>query len=340
MLVREILPEEKDRFNGVVQHPLQSYEWGEFRGSMGLKVVRLGVFDGTTLVGALQFTVHKFPVLGINVGYLPKCPYPTVEILEAISRFGRANKCGFVQLEPNEEAANITDKYKSIKQFPGLVISKKPLFTKYTFYIDLTRSEEELLAQMKEKTRYNVRLALKKGVTVNEETGEEAFEIYLKLLDETAKRDKFFAHNNNYHRQMWKNLAPDGIAHLLIARYENVPLVAWVVFVWKGFLYYTYGTSSSLYRDTMASSLMYFEAMKFGKKMGLQSFDLWGALGPNPDPKDPFYGFHHFKEGFGPRLIEFAGSYDLILNQPFYGLYHKIDDFRWKILNFKRKLPF
>jgi len=84
---------------------------------------------------------------------------------------------------------------------------------------------------------------------------------------------------------------------------------------------------------------MYLEAMKFGKKLGLTTFDLWGSLGPNPNTNDPFYGFHRFKEGYGGRLVEFVGSYDLILNHPFYSLYHAIDKLRWKLLNLKRKLP-
>lgn len=337
MLIREIFPEEKERFNKVTAHPLQSYEWGQFRQKTGLKVVRLGIFDDEKLVSTVQFTVHGFPIPGVSVGYMPKGPYPTKDILEALMKFGAENSCCFIQLEPNQEKSGADENV--VKKFPNLVKSKRPLFTKYTFYIDLTKTEDELMSIMKEKTRYNVRLALKKGVVVKEENNEEAFDIYLKLLSQTTKRDKFFSHNNKYHRLMWETLYPNNIAHLLVARYNNKPLAAWVLFVWHDFLYYAYGASSSEYREVMASNLMYFEAMKFGKKLGLSTFDLWGALGPNPDPKDPFYGFHRFKEGYGGRLVEFTGSYDLVLNKTFYSLYHVIDNIRWKLLNLKTKLP-
>lgn len=338
MLIREIFPEEKERFNKVVGHPLQSYEWGEFRKKMGIKVIRLGIFDNEKLIYGLQFSLHNFPILGIKVGYLPKSFYPTKEILEALIKFGKLNGCGFIQIEPNQEVVEGKED-KLPQKFKELTPSRKSLFTKYTFYIDLTKNEEELMSRMKEKTRYNVRFAQKKGVVVSEENSNEAFEIYLKLLSQTAKRDRFFAHNQAYHRAMWESLKPSGIAHLLIARYEGKPLVAWVLFRWQNFLYYTYGASSAENRDVMSSNLMYFEAMKFGKKLGLTTFDLWGALGPNPDPKDPFYGFHRFKEGYGGRLVEFVGSYDLVLNHPFYSLYHAVDKIRWQLLNLKQKLP-
>jgi lipid II:glycine glycyltransferase (peptidoglycan interpeptide bridge formation enzyme) len=337
MLIREIFPEEKERFNKATTHPLQSYEWGEFRKKTGLKAVRLGIFNGDTLISSLQFTIHKFPLIGANIGYLPKGPYPNAEILEALMKFGELNNCIFIQLEPNKEKAGNEEDLS--KKFHNLKPSTRPLFTKYTFYIDLRKSEEELFAQMKEKTRYNVRLAQKRGVVVREENTMQAFGEYLKLLSQTTRRDKFFAHNKNYHKLMWETLSPEGTARLLIARYNGKPLAAWVLFVWHDFLYYAYGASSSENREVMASNLMYFEAMKFGKKLGLSTFDLWGALGSNPNPKDPFFGFHRFKEGYGGKHIEFMGSYDLILNSPFYQIYQVLDKIRWKFLNLKNKLP-
>lgn len=337
MLIREIFPEETERFNRVALHPLQSYEWGEFRKKTGVKVVRLGIFDADKLVSSLQFTIHRFPLLGFNVGYLPKGPFPSQEILEALTKFGRENKCCFIQIEPNQEKSqgdvDLSQKYKNV------LPSKKALFTQFTFYMDLKKTDAQFLSGMKEKTRYNVRLAMKKGVEIREENSRESFQIYLKLLSQTARRDKFFAHNDSYHQKMWDTLYPCGIAKLLIARYNGIPLAAWVLFVWHDFLYYAYGSSSSKHREVMASSLMYFEAMKYGRNLGLSTFDLWGALGPDPDPKDSFYGFHRFKEGFGPRLVEFSGSYDLVLDPFWYQVYHTINKVRWKILDLKKILP-
>lgn len=339
MMIREILPEDKNRYNQFVSHPLQSYQWGEFRKSMGIEVVRLGMFEEGKMVTAFQFTLHTVPGVGIKVAYLPKGPSLTNKTVEAIKEASLAKNCAFVKLEPNVEIGTSDDTSQVLPGNNDLITAQHPLFTKYTFYLDLKLSEEELLAKMKEKTRYNVRLAQKKGVMVQEENTPEAFESYLQLLKETAKRDKFYAHDENYHRKMWENMHPAGVAKLFTARFENQILVAWVMFVWKQFLYYAYGASSSLHREVMASNLMYFEACKLGKKMGLTTFDLWGALGPSPDPKDPFYGFHRFKEGYGGRLVEFVGSFDLVLDRHMYQIFHTVDNLRWKVLKLRQMLP-
>ena len=86
----------------------------------------------------------------------------------------------------------------------------------------------------------------------------------------------------------------------------------------------------------MAPALLLWEIALWGKKKGLKKFDLWGAIGPRPDPKDPWYGFHHFKEGFAPRLVEFAGSFDLVINKTLYTLYTIADTIRWKLLKWRR----
>jgi lipid II:glycine glycyltransferase (peptidoglycan interpeptide bridge formation enzyme) len=86
----------------------------------------------------------------------------------------------------------------------------------------------------------------------------------------------------------------------------------------------------------MASTLMMWEVIKFGKKLGLSKFDMWGALSKNPDPKDPWFGFHRFKQGFGPEHVEFIGSYDLVINPWQYQLYKIADKARWAMLKFKK----
>jgi len=134
---------------------------------------------------------------------------------------------------------------------------------------------------------------------------------------------------------MWQTLFPTGISHLLTATLKEKTLVCWIVFTFNKTLYYPYGASSRQYKNLMASNLMMWETIKLGKKMNCQTFDLWGSLGPNPDPKDPWYGFHRFKEGYNPKLVEFIGTFDLVLNQPIYKLYCLADNLRWKFLKIK-----
>jgi len=124
--------------------------------------------------------------------------------------------------------------------------------------------------------------------------------------------------------------------HLLKAIYNKETLAAWILFVLGNTLYYPYGASSIKYREVMASNLMMWEAIRFGKRLNLKKFDMWGALGPNPNVKDPWYGFHRFKEGYGPDLVEFIGSYDLVINPFMYRIYKTADKIRWALLKIKK----
>jgi len=310
-------------------HPLQSPKWGEFREKTGVKVVHA---DG------LQITIHSVPHTKFTIGYLPKGPMPTKEMLSEIEKVGKNENCIFIQLEPNVE---VSEKLKSEIKNLGLVNSAHPLFTKYTFILDLTKSEEELLKNMNQKTRYNLRVAEKKGVKISEDNSDKTFEDYLKITRETTTRQKFYAHSEKYHRLMWETLKAQNSdtnqlnAHLLKATYNGETLVTWIVFVLDDTLYYPYGASSSNHREVMASNLMMWEAIKFGKKLGLGKFDMWGSMGPNPNTKDSWFGFHRFKEGYGPKLTELIGSYDFVINKKMYLAYKILNKIRWAILRFK-----
>ncbi len=313
--------------NSYATHPLQAFEWGEFRKKTGVKIVRTDKF---------QVSIHKIPKLPFNIGYFPKGPLPDKKMIAELLEIGKKEKCIFIQLEPNVLKNEIGNWKLEIGNF-RLKRAAHPLFTKYTFVLDLSPSEDELLKNMHSKTRYNIKVAEKHGVEIVENNSDEAFEKYLKLTRETTQRQGFFAHTQKYHRLMWETLkgkdAPGKLsAHLFLANYKNEVLVAWILFVFKDTLYYPYGASSSKFRETMASNLMLWEAIKFGKKLGLKKFDMWGALGPTPSEKDPWYGFHKFKLGYGPTLVEFVGSFDLVINKPLYEIYKVTDKLRWAVL--------
>lgn len=338
-------------FNKKVNHPLQAFEWGEFRKKTGVRVVRANDF---------QLTIHKIPKLPWTIGYLPKGNLPDKKLIDELKKIGKENNCIFIQLEPNTIQRVILRGAKNldpsampqddIKRL-GLVPAAHPLFTKYTFQLVLTKSEEELLKKMHPKTRYNIKVAEKHGVKIIEDNSDKAFKEYLKLTEETTKRQKFYAHTRKYHELMWETLKAtknesritnnELVSHLLLAKYRRtknespITLAAWILFTFKDTLYYPYGASSDKHRETMASNLMMWEAIKFGKKLGLKKFDMWGALGSDPDQKDPWYGFHKFKQGYGGKLVEFIGSYDLVINPVLYNLYKVADKIRWMMLRLK-----
>lgn len=282
---------------------------------MGIDVVRLHEW---------QLTFHRVPFTPWTIGYFPKGPKPTKKMIEELLNLGRQKRAIFIQIEPNT-----TEKV-------ALKPSHHPLFTKYTFVLDLTKSEEELMSAMHPKTRYNIRVAQKHNVTVKEDNSAYAFNAYLRLTEETTVRQGFYAHNTTYHKTMWEIMHSAGIAHLFTASLKGEVLSAWIVFVSGDTVYYPYGASGRDHREVMAPTLLLWEIAKWAKKNGLKKFDLWGALGPRPNEKDPWYGFHRFKQGFNPRLVEFVGSYDLVIHKPLYILYTIADTIRWKLLRWKR----
>ena len=335
MLVREVLEKEKDQFNQLADHPLQSWEWGEFRQKTGKKVIRLGLFVGKKLKAGYQLTVHPIPKLPYTLIYFPKGPRPTEMMLKALKKLGQKEKAILVKLEPNLPAP--------LNSVTKLLLQKndcrpgQSLFTKYTFQLDLTKSEEELLRAMKPKTRYNIRLAQRHGIKIVEDNSDQAFEKFIELFFETTKRQGFYGHTPDYYRQMKKILVPAGIEHLFLAQYKKRVLAAYIFFTFKNTLYYPYGASTRLHREVMPTYALFWQAIKYGQKMGLKTFDMWGTPGPSPNPKDPWYGFHRFKEGFGPKLVKFIGTYDLIINPRLYSLYNLVNTLRWKFLRLKAR---
>lgn len=338
----DISEKEKDIFNSLVTHPLQSFEWGEFRKKTGVNVLRKGFLQKQNIHNVFQLTIHKIPNTPYTVGYLPKGDIPTIEIINELFQVGKRQKIIFIQLEPNE-----INSESSLKKISGLRLAPSfhPLFTKYTFVLDLKASEDELMKNMHPKTRYNIKIATRYGVEIQEDNSEEAFHTYLSLTKETMKRQGFYAHTSEYHRLMWETLKPKSrkintnelTAHLFLAKYKGVPLVAWILFVFHDTLYYPYGASSTEYREVMASNKMMWDAIRYGKTLGLTRFDMWGALGPNPKQNDPWYGFHKFKQGYGPKLTESIGSFDVIVNPILYQGYKVADKIRWGLLRMKAR---
>jgi lipid II:glycine glycyltransferase (peptidoglycan interpeptide bridge formation enzyme) len=208
----------------------------------------------------------------------------------------------------------------------------RSLFTQYNYVLDVSKSEDELLAAMKPKTRYNIKVAIKNGVTVELDNSKLAFARYLELTEETTKRQGFFAHGASYHRKMWETLHPAGIASLLVAKYNAELITTWVVFKFGDTLYYPYGASTREHRNVMANNLVMWEAIKLAKKWGCKYLDMWGALGENPDRNDPWIGFHNFKAGYGGRHVCYVGSFDYVAKPVLYRVFRIIEEIRWKVL--------
>ena len=306
----------KAEINKIATHPIQTSYWGEFRSEWGNEILY-------TKYGLL--TLHKLPFGNYKVGMFIKCPAPTQKMLDELKSVAQKNNLIFIKLEPNKVK---NEKEIKLLQKNG-ALNGKTLFTPSTFQIDLTKPEEELLKGFSSKTRYNIKLAQKKGVTVEVDNSDKAFEKYLELTQETVERQGFYAHSRKYHKLMWKHLKKAKVANLLVARYKSKIITTWILFKWKDYLYYPYGAASLEHKNVMANNLMMWEAIRFGKKQKCKYFDLWG--------REEGKGFTKFKEGYNPEVIEFLGTWDLVINKPVYYLYRTLDLFRWIYLHSKSR---
>lgn len=312
----------KNEFDVRVYHPLQSWQWGEVREKMNIEVIRLT--DGKD---NFQLTLHKL-AFGYKLGYLPRSVIPSDKMIGFLKEWGQKNKIIFIKIEPYIEKSKV--KMQKLK----LKSSDHPLFPPWTQILDISRPEEEILKKMHPKTRYNIRLAQKKGVTVKEVSNEEGFKVFSKLYFDTCRRQKYYGHDLKYHKTVWENLK-NNISHIMVAYYNNIPLAAYELFYFKDSLYYVYGGTSELHRNVMAANLLMWESIKFGQKIGAVKFDMWGSLPPGYDQRHSWAGFTRFKEGYGCEFVEMVGSWDLIINPFLYHLYGVMYQVRSLLLKFK-----
>ncbi|MBF0651698.1 peptidoglycan bridge formation glycyltransferase FemA/FemB family protein [Dysgonomonas sp. GY75] len=198
--------------------------------------------------------------------------------------------------------------------------SNSDILPSTTVFLNLSLSEEEILTQMKPKTRYNIRLAEKKGVRVLQ-AGMDKISVWYELYKETALRNGLFINDIEYFVSVLTARADDtsSPAHveLLIAEHEGEPLAA-IFLVMSGHRgTYLYGASSSQKRNYMPAYALQWEAVKIAKANGCTEYDMFG-VSPGPDRSHPMYGLYQFKTGFGGELFHHLGCWDYLLDEENY----------------------
>ena len=307
------------------QHPnahlLQTGEWGQLKSAFGWKAVR--IITGNV---GVQILFRKLP-LGFTIGYIPKpvnnrqtFSNPLWREVEALCRKHRAV---FLKIEPDS-----WEDQKPETWSPELRTSPHNIQPPRTIIVDLKGTEEDILAGMKQKTRYNIRLAEKKGVTVHPWEDIESFH---RLMLVTGGRDGFGVHSREYYQRAYELLRPKGLAEILVAEYEAKPLAALFVARNGKRAYYLYGASTDEERNRMPSYLLQWEAMKWAKARGCEEYDLWGVpdeeettLEANFEKRhDGLWGVYRFKRGFGGELKRAVQALDRVYNPLLYWVYLK-----------------
>lgn len=320
-------------------HPLQSWEWGEVRKKVGILVIR---FITTDKEKRRYFTVTIHSIgFGKTMAYLARSVWPSEAELNVIIPVLKTYKAIALKLEPDmyiEQSGeyHIPLLYRHWNN-NGLefVRSNASIFGKHTFLVDLTPSEEEILRRMKQKTRYNIRIAQKHDVVVkNLSSLKEGFDTFFSLYQDTQHRQKYLGHGKDYHRAVWDGMK-EKQSKLFVAFYKGFPLAAYHVMYSDTRAFYVYGGTSSEQKQVMASNLLMWEVIRDAKKQGKRYFDMWGALPENYDLKDPWVGFHRFKEGYGGRHMTYMPTIDVVIDKPWYLLFSLAWPIRNKLLELK-----
>jgi lipid II:glycine glycyltransferase (peptidoglycan interpeptide bridge formation enzyme) len=298
-------------------HLLQTGEWGELKSAFGWKPVRLIRGDA----GA-QILFRKLP-LGFTFGYVPKANFDS-SLWPEIDSLSRQHRAIFLKLEPD-----LWDPRKPEASNVRLRTSPHNIQPPRTITVSLKDSEEGILARMKQKTRYNIRLAGKKGVIVRASDEIEAFHRMMRL---TGSRDGFGVHSLDYYRRAYQLLHPKQKCELLVAEYEGKALAMLFVARNGNRAYYLYGASTDEERNRMPTYLIQWEAMRWAKARGCDEYDLWGV--PDEDEStleanfetrpDGLWGVYRFKRGFGGELKRAVQAMDRVYKPRLYWAYLRV----------------
>lgn len=351
-------------------HFLQTYEWGQAKAKYGWQPIYL-VWDdkGNMKEERNDLSSFVFPIQAaclvlkrtafrrFSIFYAPKGPLMDwtneplrKRVLDDLQSFAKKQGAIFLKLDPDvvmgrgvpasvdEVTENSGQAVMSNLKRRGWVESSDQIQFRNTVMVDLSASEEDILMRMKQKTRYNVRLAEKKGVTVRVGSVDDLPMLY-KMYAETSVRDGFVIRDEGYYMTVWKTYMSkvegqksEPSAVPLIAEVDGEAVAAIFLFMFAGRGYYVYGMSRNAHREKMPTYLLQWAAMKHAKAQGCLTYDLWGA--PDVfDESDSMWGVYRFKEGLGGEVVRTLGAYDFAPSKFWYSMY---SDVMPRVLDFMR----
>lgn len=328
-------------------HVLQSWSWGAFKSRHGWDVTRIMFAEGGRPVAAASVLQRRLPRLPVSILYVPKGPvldwqdYRLVErVLAKLEHLAHQRQALFIKVDPDvyyaEDVPAFASRPACAADLAGLLeergwrFSEDQIQFRNTALLDLAPSEEELMAAMKQKTRYNVRLAKRRGVTIRQVSSADAADErsvalgqFFDLYAETSERDGFLIRQAEYYYDAWGSFLQAGLAQLLLAEVEGESVAGLILFTFGATAWYMYGASSNRHRKHMPNQLLQWEAMRCAKAAGCTLYDLWGA----PDEfveTDPMWGVVRFKLGLGGELARGLGAWDFPASRVRYWLYSAV----------------
>lgn len=321
-------------------HFQQSWEWGELAPDLGGRVIRLAALDDDRMVGAAQIFISPVRYTGSEYLYVPRGPAvcsPSVAILapllDACRAAGREASALGIRVEPNAPACN--PEWKETLHSLGLRPTFPPSQPRSSWLLDIRPDPDTLLAGMKQKTRYNVRLAERKGVEVSE--GEPAdLDTFYALYRETAQRDDFFIHSREMYGRMFSLFWEADNFCLLLARYRGEVIAAVTLIRFGRTCWYLQGASSNEHRNLMSTYLLQWEGIRRARDWGCDLYD-FRAIPDVLDPDQDMYGVYRFKEGFGGYSLTTLNTYTVAYRPGLFGLWQLYFRARFDLDNRRRR---
>jgi peptidoglycan pentaglycine glycine transferase (the first glycine) len=343
-------------------HLLQTWEWSQVKAKYGWQALPFVWYDPlgegaepsqAPVVAAAMVLKRGIPVGGFGkkmcVLYIPKGPLMDwgdaglrKRVLDDLHAFAKRQGAIFIKIDPDvvlgtgmpggEEAMEVPGGQVVLSDLKvqGWNFSRDQIQFRNTVLVDLTPSEDELLGRMKQKTRYNVRLAQKKGVTVRPGTQADLSLLY-HMYAETSVRDGFLIREEGYYQTVWRTFmgVPPSASSLqpfsepLIAEVDGEPVGAVSMFYFAGQAIYLFGMSRQTHREKMPNYLLQWEAVRRAKALGCKVYNLWGAPDEFND-KDGLWGVFRFKEGLGGTVSRTIGAWDFTPNPLLYKMYTQV----------------
>lgn len=344
MLTVEIIPE-RDRWNNSLRtlpyaHILQTWEWGEFkRSTTGWNPLRLAFKRDNQIMAMASVGVRKVgPLKVMYVSKGPALAYDDdalrTDVFDHLQKIARQQFAVWLKVDPDvlagtgvpgeaDETSDTTgQKTLDFLKTRGWKFSDDQVQFRNTITLDLTQTEDNLLAAMSQNTRRKVRTAEKKGVTVRVGTITDLPILY-DLYRVTGERDHFLIRPPSYYEQAWRVFIEAGLAHSLIAEFEGKPIAHVILFHFGQKCWYFYGASSNEERERMPNYLLQWEAMRWAKAQGYTVYDMWGAP-DNFHESDSMWGVYEFKRGFRGTVTRYIGAWDYAPHPLLYAGYTQV----------------
>ena len=326
-----------------VNQILQSWDWGELKSRYGWELQRIVWQDSQTVVAAAQILTRSEIRYGIKakIMYVPRGPVldwnNTIlrqNVLEDLRKMAIREKALFIKIDPylpvgygveahqDEKPDDVGLELVDELTQSGWEESNQQIQFRNTMVLDLTTEESELLLSFSQKTRYNIRLASRKGLEVRDGTSADLNLLY-GLYESTAVRNGFAIRPRKYYIDVWQSFMEAGMAQPLVVTIDDEVIAAVVMSVFGGCATYMYGMSSGQHTEKMPNYLLQWESIVRAKASGCTSYDFWGVPEVFVD-SDPLWGVWRFKSGFKGDVVRTLGAWDFSCKRFGYWLYANV----------------